>query len=171
MDSRRIINFDLDELTARLTDVADGQVQTGKSLASYTSYKIGGPTALWVAPSTVESVGRVLEFIGKSKAPLFVLGRGSNLLVSDAGWNGVTLYLGENLSGWTFDRSHVEVLAGTLLMDLIRAAVGKGLGGMELLAGIPGGVGGALRMNAGAFGQEIQQITTSVAGFRQDGAP
>ena len=65
MHSRKIINFDLDELAARLTNLADGQVQTGKSLAPYTSYKIGGPTALWVAPSTVDGVGRVLEFIEK----------------------------------------------------------------------------------------------------------
>ena len=171
MDARRIINFDLDKLTARMTAVADGQVETCKSLAPYTSYKIGGPTALWAAPSTVDGVGRALEVIEESKAPLFVLGRGSNLLVSDTGWEGVTLYLGENLSGWTFDRSHVDVMAGTLLMDLIRAVVGKGLGGMELLAGIPGGVGGALRMNAGAFGREIQQLTISVSGFRQEGSP
>jgi UDP-N-acetylmuramate dehydrogenase len=165
------MNYDPDELATRLADVADGQVQIGKSLAPYTSYKIGGPTALWVAPSTVDGVGRVLEVVRKNNAPLFVLGRGSNLLVSDTGWDGVTLYLGENLSGWTFDHSHADVLAGTLLVDLIRAAVEKGLGGMELLAGIPGGVGGALRMNAGAFGREIQQTTTAVAGFWQDGSP
>jgi UDP-N-acetylmuramate dehydrogenase len=90
--------------------------------------------------------------------------------VSDAGWDGVTLYLGENFSGWTFDHGQVTVLAGTLLMDLIRTVVEEGLGGMELLAGIPGGVGGALRMNAGAFGQEIQQVITSVSGFRWDGS-
>jgi UDP-N-acetylmuramate dehydrogenase len=99
------------------------------------------------------------------------MGRGSNLLVSDHGWEGATLYLGENFSGWNFDDRQAEVLAGTLLMDLIRAAVQKGLSGLELLAGIPGGVGGALRMNAGAFGQEIERVTVSVSGFRQDGTP
>jgi UDP-N-acetylmuramate dehydrogenase len=91
--------------------------------------------------------------------------------VSDHGWDGVTLYLGENFSNWTFDHREAKVLAGTLLMDLIRAAVKKGLSGLELLAGIPGGVGGALRMNAGAFGQEIEQVTVSVSGFRRDGTP
>jgi UDP-N-acetylmuramate dehydrogenase len=116
-------------------------------------------------------VARALEVIHRKKAPLFILGRGSNLLVSDHGWDGVTLYLGENFSNWTFDHRQAQVLAGSLLMDLIRAAVVKGLSGLELLAGIPGGVGGALRMNAGAFGQDIEQVTVSVSGFRRDGTP
>jgi len=165
------MNFNPAELAAQLADVVDGQIQTGKLLAPYTSYNIGGPTVLWVAPATKDGVGRALEIIHEFKIPLFILGRGSNLLISDTGWDGVTLYLGENLSGWTFDYSRVNVLAGTLLMDLIRAAVKKGLGGMELLAGIPGGVGGALRMNAGAFGQEIERVSVSVSGFRRDGSP
>ena len=116
-------------------------------------------------------VSRALEVIHANQAPLFILGRGSNLLVSDHGWDGVTLYLGENFSGWRFDHRKLNVLAGTLLMDLIRVVVKKGLSGLEMLAGIPGGVGGALRMNAGAFGQEIEQVTLSVSGFREDGTP
>jgi UDP-N-acetylmuramate dehydrogenase len=159
------------ELATQLADVVDGQIRTDSPLAPFTSYKIGGPTAVWVAPVTKAGVGRALEIIHENKTPLLILGRGSNLLVSDHGWDGVTLYLGENFSNWTFDHREAKVLAGTLLMDLIRAAVKKGLSGLELLAGIPGGVGGALRMNAGAFGQEIEQVTVSVSGFRRDGTP
>jgi UDP-N-acetylmuramate dehydrogenase len=165
------MNVDPFELAAQLADEVDGQIQTDKPLAPFTSYKIGGPTAVWVAPVTQVGVARALEVIHRKKAPLFILGRGSNLLVSDHGWDGVTLYLGENFSNWTFDHGQAKVLAGSLLMDLIRAAVVKGLSGLELLAGIPGGVGGALRMNAGAFGQEIEQVTVSVSGFRRDGTP
>ncbi len=165
------MNIDPIELAAQLADVVDGQILTDAPLAPFTSYKIGGPTAVWVAPDTKVGVGRALRVINEKKAPLFILGRGSNLLISDQGWDGVTLYLGENFSNWTFDHSQAKVLAGTLLMDLIRAAVKKGLSGLELLAGIPGGVGGALRMNAGAFGQEIEQVTVSVSGFRRDGTP
>jgi UDP-N-acetylmuramate dehydrogenase len=165
------MNVDPFELAAQLADEVDGQIRTDKPLAPFTSYKIGGPTAVWVAPVTQGGVARALEVIHKKKARLFILGRGSNLLVSDHGWDGVTLYLGENFSNWTFDHRQAKVLAGSLLMDLIRAAVKKGLSGLELLAGIPGGVGGALRMNAGAFGQEIEQVTVSVSGFRGDGTP
>lgn len=102
---------------------------------------------------------------------MFILGLGSNILVSDKGWSGVTLYLGANISGWRFEKTAASVLAGTRLLDLIRDAVDHGLGGMELMAGIPGSVGGALRMNAGAFGQEIAQTTTKVKGFQLDGTP
>jgi UDP-N-acetylmuramate dehydrogenase len=165
------MNVDPFELAAQLADEVDGQIRTDKPLAPFTSYKIGGPTAVWVAPATQVGLVRALEVIHEKKAPLFILGRGSNLLVSDHGWDGVTLYLGENFSNWTFDHRQAKVLAGSLLMDLIRAAVKKGLSGLELLAGIPGGVGGALRMNAGAFGQEIEQVTVSVSGFRRDGTP
>ena len=162
---------DLTKIAPQIAQVAEGEVHTGKLLAPFTSYKIGGPTAIWVAPTTKSGVGRVLKIIYDHKLPFFILGRGSNLLISDRGWYGVTLYLAENLSGIAFDHNRAEVMAGTLLMELIQAATKKGLGGMELLAGIPGGVGGALRMNAGAFGQEIEGITESVSGFQHDGTP
>ncbi len=162
---------DLKDLAARLSEVAEGDVATGKPLAPYTSYRIGGPTAIWAAPRSEDGVRRVLAAVHTAAVPLFVLGRGSNLLISDRGWPGVTLCIGENLSDMRFSGLQAEVLAGTLLMDLIRAAAARGLGGMEPMAGIPGGVGGALRMNAGAFGREIESVTAEVAGFTADGSP
>ncbi len=167
----RAMKFDPSKIASQLAAVADGDVQIGKSLAPYTSYKIGGPTAVWVSPVSETGVGRILEIIHRNGVPLFVLGRGSNVLVSDRGWDGVTLNLGENLSAVTFDGREARVLAGTLLLDLIRSAVKRGLAGMEQLAGIPGGIGGALRMNAGAFGQEIESATRTVNGFRRNGSP
>ena len=165
------MNFDPTQLVLQLAEIAGCEVRKNEPLAPYTTYRIGGPAKLWVAPATEEAVGRVLEIVHADGAPLFVLGRGSNLLISDNGWPGVTLYIGENLSGWTLDGAHASVLAGTLLMDFIHMAVSKGLAGMELMAGIPGGVGGALRMNAGAFGQEIESSAVSVKGFLFDGRP
>ncbi len=164
------MNIDFGELASRLAAVAEGEVHIDHPLAPYTSYKIGGPTALWVAPTTENGVGRVLEIVDSTGVPLFVLGRGSNLLISDKGWNGVTLYLGDNLSGWEFKSHEATVLAGTRLMDLVRSTVARGLAGLELLAGIPGGVGGALRMNAGAFGREIESVTAAVSGYRRNGS-
>lgn len=154
---------------AQLAQVVDVEVHTNKLLAPYTSYKIGGPTAIWTAPKTEAAVGRVLEIIHIHNLPFFILGRGTNLLISDRGWNGITLYLAENLSGLAFEQNRARVLAGTLLMEAVYASTQKGLSGMELLAGIPGGVGGALRMNAGAFGQEIEGVTESVCGYYHDG--
>ncbi|MEJ2283704.1 MAG: UDP-N-acetylmuramate dehydrogenase [Desulfobacterales bacterium] len=165
------MKFDPAAIASQLAAVTDGDVEIDVPLAPYTSYRIGGSTSVWAAPKTEESVGGLLELIHRNHLPLFVLGRGSNVLISDRGWAGVTLYLGENLSAMTFDGQKSSVLAGTLLIDLVRMAVKKGLAGMEQLAGIPGGIGGALRMNAGAFGQEIEAATLMVNGFRYDGSP
>jgi len=156
-------------IAERLAGVAGVEVKTEEIIAPYTSYKIGGPAAIWAAPGNEAGIGRVLTIAHEAGIPVFILGRGSNLLVSDKGWPGLTLYLGDNISGWRFAGTEATVLAGSLLLDLIRAAVARGLGGMELMAGIPGGIGGALRMNAGAFGQEIEHTTIGVKGFRLDG--
>ena len=165
------VKIDLTKIASRIAEVAEGDVHTDRLLAPYTSYNIGGSAAIWVAPTTEYGVSNVLKIIHDHELPFFILGRGSNLLISDSGWKGVALYLAENLSGFSFEQNQAKVMAGTLLMDLIHAAAKKGLSGMELLAGIPGGVGGALRMNAGAFGQEIEGVTESVCGFRYDGTP
>ncbi len=163
------INFDAARMADRLARIAEVDVKTDEMIAPYTSYKIGGPTAVWAAPRTETGIGEVLTIVHTAGIPLFILGLGSNLLVSDKGWPWVTLYLGTNISGCSFDGTKATALAGTPLLGLIRDAVDQGLGGIELMAGIPGGVGGALRMNAGAFGQEIEQTTVTVKGFRLDG--
>jgi len=160
----------LKRLATELAAGADGEVACDRLLAPFTTYRIGGPTALWAAPRSEAGVQRVLQAVHAAGAPLFVLGRGSNLLVSDRGWPGVTLYIGENLSGVRLAGHEAEALAGTLLMDLVGATIAAGLGGLELLSGIPGGLGGALRMNAGAFGREIESITAEVRGFTADGS-
>jgi UDP-N-acetylmuramate dehydrogenase len=161
--------MDAVKIADQLAKLEAVNIKTNETLAPYTSYKIGGPAAVWVAPGTGTAVGEVLAMVHAADIPLFVLGLGSNLLVSDKGWPGVTMYLGANISGWHFEGPVARVRAGTRLLDLIRHAVGLGLGGMELMAGIPGSVGGALRMNAGAFGQEIAQTTLKVEGFQLDG--
>lgn len=162
-------NLDTAQIAERLARMASVEVKTNEIIAPYTSYKIGGPTAVWAAPQTEASIREVLAVVYSFNIPLFILGLGSNLLVSDKGWPGVTLYLGANLSEWRFGGSAATVLAGTRLLDLIRYAVDHGLSGMELMAGIPGSIGGALRMNAGAFGQEIAQTIVRVQGFHLDG--
>ena len=104
---------DLSRIVSQLADAANGEVYTDKPLAPYTSYNIGGPTSLWVAPSTESGVSRVLKIIHQNKLPFFILGRGSNLLISDSGWHGVTLYLADNLSGLTFEHHKARTMAGT----------------------------------------------------------
>jgi UDP-N-acetylmuramate dehydrogenase len=165
------IDFDVAGIADQLAAVAGIQVKIDEMIAPYTSYKIGGPAAIWAAPASETGIGEVLAIVREANIPLYILGLGTNLLVSEKGWPGVILYIGANFSGWRFDGTTATVMAGSGLLDLIQDAVAHGLGGMELMAGIPGSVGGALRMNAGAFGQEIEQTTVSVKGFRMDGTP
>ena len=149
----------------------DADITTDRVIGDYTSYRIGGPGKVWAIPKTETVVGCLLHAIHRSRLPLFVLGGGTNVLVSDRGWGGVVLHIADNLSGWRFEGNRVAVRAGTLLMDLVQASVDRGLAGLESMAGIPGTVGGALRMNAGAFGQEIGPATVSVTGFYPNGDP
>ena len=81
------------ESASQIAEVADGEVHINRSLAPFTSYNIGGPAAIWVAPRTEQGIARTLKIIYKKRLPFFILGRGSNLLISDRRWPGVTLYL------------------------------------------------------------------------------
>jgi UDP-N-acetylmuramate dehydrogenase len=163
--------FDIASLAEELAAATSAEIEVRRRLAPFTAYGIGGPSDIWVAPRTEADIRFCVRLAGSHRIPLFVLGRGSNVLISDNGWRGITLYLGENFSGWTLGERTAAVLSGSLLNDLVTAAVNAGLAGIELLAGIPGGLGGALRMNAGAFGQEIASVVKRVHGIRTDGDP
>ena len=159
------------EIAAVLDTEAEADVTADRSIAEHTSYGIGGPGKLWAIPKSEDAVGRLLQKINGAELPFFVLGGGTNVLVSDRGWDGVILLIADNLSGWNFDSHRVTVHAGTLLMDLVQASVDRSMAGLESMAGIPGTVGGALRMNAGAFGQEIGAVAASVSGYHFNGDP
>lgn len=161
--------FDRQRLSDDLAQIPDCRLTFNQLLAPYTSYRIGGPTTILIAPETESALCRILMAVHRLHAPLFILGLGSNVLVSDHGWPGVTLWLGDNFSGWCYDGLSAIVKSGTRMMDLIGDTVNRGMAGLEQMAGIPGSIGGALRMNAGAFGQQIQDVTVSIDGFGQDG--
>jgi len=158
-------------LAENLKDLGIENIRMDEPVAPYTSYRIGGPAKLWIEPQTESEVVTILRTFNEINVPVVVIGRGSNILVSDRGIEGAVLHIGENLADIKFQGDDATILAGTLLQDLIEAAVDRGLSGMEQLAGIPGGIGGALRMNAGAFGAEIELVARSVHGYRHDGSP
>ncbi|MBZ0264721.1 FAD-binding protein, partial [bacterium] len=176
MSTKFLKNFSrLDNLEAFMPDLwnvektllsIDGiTVKRDVILAPYTSYKIGGPTTLFIEPHNENAAGWALQVLHEMDVPLFVLGKGSNVLVHDNGWLGATLYIGENLKGFCIDSNGVVVLAGTSLFAFIEELVDNGLEGAELMAGIPGTVGGGVKINAGAFGQEIETTLEVVHGF------
>ena len=163
--------MEVQALAAELRNLGIRNIKPDEPVAPYTSYRIGGPARLWIEPQSEAEIAVILRSLARYNLPLIVIGRGSNVLVSDQGIDAAVLHIGENLSGIQFDNDTATVMAGTLLQQLIEQAVKKGWAGVEQLSGIPGGIGGALRMNAGAFGAEIESVTVSVNGCRPDGSP
>lgn len=124
-------------------------------LKKHTSLRIGGPADYLCAPKNCEELKEALRFALDKKIPWAAIGAGSNLLVLDRGFKGLVIKLTGGLKKITFSSNRLRVGAGVMLPQLVRATANKGLGGLEFLAGIPGSVGGAVIMNAGAWGKEI----------------
>lgn len=138
-----------------------GEVTYDEPLARHTSLKVGGPADLFILPADVEDLALVLAFLQEQEIPFFVLGGGYNLLVRDGGFRGAAVSL-KNLQGLSLDRYELIVEAGLPNIRAVDAAVTTGLSGLEFLACIPGSIGGALRMNAGAHGASIGDLVTSM---------
>jgi len=138
----------------------EGEVRLSEPLAKHTTLRVGGPAQFWVEPRTEEALAKLIQFCRRENLPLFVIGRGSNLLVRDGGIRGVVVHP----SGGHFDKidaSGLEVTAGVgaKLKQIAYAGKTAGIGGFEWMEGIPGSVGGGLRMNAGAMGvQTFDQV-------------
>jgi len=134
-----------------------GPVQADAQLAPLTTWKIGGPAQFLAVPQDLEDVFGLMQVAAGQGWPLFFLGRGSNVLIDDAGLPGITLHLAKSLQKLEVRRNTVKVGAGVALPRLARTMADQGLGGFEFLAGIPGTVGAAVRLNAGAHGQSLGQ--------------
>lgn len=144
------------------------------SLKKYTTFQIGGPAKYFVVVKTIQDLNEAIIFSKKNKLPVFILGGGSNLLVSDAGFPGLVIkneILGVKfidlpaLGGEMPDRVNMTVGAGEILDDLVNLCITRGLAGLENLSGIPGTVGGAVVQNAGAYGVEFSDRVVEVEGF------
>jgi UDP-N-acetylmuramate--alanine ligase len=139
---------------------AEGEVRLSEPLAKHTTLRVGGPAQFWVEPRTEDALANLIRCCRRENLPLFVIGRGSNLLVRDGGIRGVVVHP----SGGDFDKidaSGLEVTAGVgaKLKQIAYAGKTAGIGGFEWMEGIPGSVGGGLRMNAGAMGvQTFDQV-------------
>jgi len=159
--------MNLVEVKDRLKVDFGGVLEEGAPLAAYTTFRIGGPAGLLVKPRGTEDLYRLLEVIGEVDADLLVLGRGSNTLISDRGFGGVVAVLSGGLGRITKKGDYeVYVESGYELNALVKWAIASGMAGLEDLAGIPGSVGGAVWMNAGAMGSEIGQRVESVEVMR-----
>lgn len=144
-----------DLLFERLRECIEGDVQKGVTMALHTTWRVGGRADYLISPAHRQEVAAVLALLEEAGVPWMVVGAGSNLLVRDGGIRGAVLHLGK-LRGLVYEGDgRIRAEGGLPLMTLLRETVSRGLGGIEELAGIPGSVGGALAMNAGAGSQTI----------------
>ena len=162
----------MEALAARLEPVA--HLASAHSLRRYTSFQIGGLADLFVEPTSVEALAAVLAAAHQAGVPVTCLGGGSNVLVSDAGVRGLVVRLGKSFAyiretGEDETGVSFEVGAATRFIRLAKETASRGLAGLEFAAGIPGSVGGAAQMNAGAFGGEISQPLTAMTLVTLDG--
>ncbi len=139
-----------------------GRIAIGEPLKEYTWFRIGGPADYYLEPADKEDVVNILRYLQEQSVPFIVLGKGSNVLVSDDGIRGAVINLGHCLSSVYAEGDRIFAEAGVTLVRFVDFCVQRGLKGVEMLAGIPGTIGGALIMNAGAYGGEISNYLVDV---------
>ena len=144
-------------------------VKIQEPLKNHTTFRIGGPAAYFVSPDSEEMIRRTVEYCRNEAKEFFILGNGSNLLVSDEGYKGVVIRLFDKFNDITIDGTRLYARSGALLSRMANAAAKAGLTGLEAAAGIPGTLGGAMVMNAGAYGFEMKDVTEYVRVLTPEG--
>ncbi len=138
-------------------------------LAPHISFKVGGSARFYCAPKSKEEISSALAWASSEKLPFFLLGKGTNLVFSDAGYPGLVIHMGRYFNGITWQDNRVRGQSGALLQTLVTQSVKKHFAGIQHLAGIPGTLGGGTYINAGAFGQELCEVITSVTSCTFEG--
>lgn len=157
-------------ITRLQNDLPAERLLLGEPMSRHTSFRIGGAADALFLPATAEELTRAIAAAEDTGAPWRVLGNGTNVLVRDGGLRGLTIVLGEPMSGVRIEGRRVTAQAGALLSRVGREAQRAGLQGMAALSGIPGSVGGAAAMNAGAYGREMKDVLARVL-VLDDGQP
>lgn len=145
-----------------LQKVFRGEIRISEPLSQHTWLKIGGPADYYLNPSDREDIINIILFFREREFPHMIIGRGSNLLVHDDGFRGAVISLEDLLDGIRLEDDTIIADAGVWMSTFVDFCVQRGYAGVEMLAGIPGTIGGAVRMNAGAYGGEISDYIKEV---------
>ncbi len=152
-----------DEIVTRLINITGkDNVRINEPMKNHTTFKIGGPAQYYVTPESVTQIQEVVSLCRDMNIPLHVIGNGSNILVGDDGVDGVVLALFNTFSDYEIKDNVITAQAGMSLIKLSVIALREGLTGLEFASGIPGSVGGAVYMNAGAYDGQMKDVVTSV---------
>ena len=145
------------------------EILVAEPMKNHTTFRIGGPADALALPKTPEEVAEVVHFCHEHAQPYYVLGNGSNLLVSDEGYRGLVLQLYRNFNDIQVNGETITVQSGAMLAAVARTAYQTGLTGLEFASGIPGPIGGAVVMNAGAYGGEMKNVLKEVTVLTKEG--
>lgn len=145
--------------------IKEEQILCEESLAKHTTFRIGGPADLFLQPKNDDEISELVKFCNEKEIPFYIMGNGSNILAGDKGYTGIILHIGKEMSSIQFEQQEdgtvlVTAGAGIMLTRLAREAANHALTGLEFAGGIPGTLGGAVAMNAGAYGGEIKDCIT-----------
>lgn len=159
-----------DALAQHLSDVIDEQrLHANEPMSAHTTFKVGGPVDLFVSVASVEELAAVLEACREANVPWYVIGCGSDLLIADEGLDGVCICLGEHFADIRIEGTRLIAKAGATNEQVAEAACAAGLSGYEFASGIPGTIGGAAIMNAGAYDGEFAHVCIEVSCLAPDG--
>lgn len=157
------------QLYERLKNTLQGEVLWQELMSNHTTFRIGGPADIMIQPNSIEDLIRALGIIKDVNVPYLIIGAGSNLLVRDKGIRGVVIKIGSGFDEISVTDQTLTAGSGATLTKIARTAQKFGLKGLEFAVGIPGTVGGALVMNAGAYGGEISQVLQTATVLTKDG--
>jgi len=149
--------------------IEKGVVLIDEPMKKHTSFKIGGPVDVFVIPGTIEELANSIKLCKDEGLNYFVMGNGSNLVIRDKGIRGVVIKISEHLSQIKVEGTKIIAEAGALLSAVSKVALKYSLSGLEFASGIPGSLGGAIAMNAGAYGGEMKDVVTKVLCLDTDG--
>lgn len=149
--------------------VGEENILADEILAPHTTFKVGGPCRLYIMPRSFNEVAELVKCLRKHDMPYIVLGNGSNVLVSDKGFDGAVISFGHNMSAISVEGNCITAEAGAVLPKVAATALAHNLSGLEFATGIPGSIGGACLMNAGAYGGEIINVIKTVTALCPDG--
>ena len=150
------------EFGEELEKMVNGTCLLNEPMSRHTSYGIGGPAGAYITPRDRDDLRRILHFAGEQNIPVFFIGSGSNLLVADEGLNGIVITLIKSFNKLEIKGCHIYAETGVMLGHMVKHCIKQKLTGLETMVGVPGTLGGALMMNAGAFGSEISNCLKNV---------
>ena len=153
-----------------LKEKVTGKFLDNEPMTKHTSYGIGGPARAYITPADQDDLAAILRFAQKNNIPTFFAGSGSNLLVADEGFDGIVISLGKSFTQFNIEGNRIEAEVGVMLGKMVKETTKRNLTGLESMIGVPGTLGGALVMNAGAFGGEISNCLDTINVMTMNGS-